>query len=100
MGGAFICAAHSVFRALKTPRARKLLYKPFSNLARPSRKQNVFPVVSMNRNALWHSLALMATFAFILPSTALAGGSEPRSYETLPEGIEGPHVFAEGVIST
>jgi hypothetical protein len=54
----------------------------------------------MNRNALWHSLALTALFAFTLPSTTLAGGPEPRSYETLSEGTEGPHLFAEGVIST
>jgi hypothetical protein len=54
----------------------------------------------MNRFQRSPSLVLAMALAGIFPGAALAGGPEPRSYQTLPGGPGGPHLFAEGVIST
>jgi hypothetical protein len=53
------------------------------------------------KNAFLLRLSVVAaTVMLVIPFALRAGGPEPRSYERLPMGSEGPHLFAEGEIST
>lgn len=57
----------------------------------------------MELPARWCSPGRVAAFAAVALLFALsteAGGPESRSYELLPTGTSGPHLLAEGVIST
>lgn len=53
----------------------------------------------MNRISLWPLFAAIGVLLLCMPLPLRAGGPN-MSYEELPLGEEGPHLFAEGVIST
>jgi hypothetical protein len=50
--------------------------------------------------AWWHALAVLSLLGLSLAVATRAGGPDLLSYELLPAGTGGPHLFAEGVIST
>jgi hypothetical protein len=66
-------------------------------------KQNAFQVVVMkpdHKFARWQGFMIMSLLAMAVAGLTRAAGQQARSYESLPKGTAGPHLFAEGVIST